>query len=111
MIAFYLHPRLLDRDLGAVLEVRKVPTRTVHDWIYSKSLISKWLIFDKSLTTQDVLSNVPSKFQDVHVDRHTMSMGTPFEISMDHVKMCYCEERASKGKKHVAYNPKDKGSG
>ena len=40
-----------------------------------------------------------------------MSMGTPFEISMKSMKLCYHEERASKGKKHITYNTKDNGSG
>ena len=107
----YLHPSLGNRDPSVVSDVHKVPARTVQNWISSKSMIPKWLSFAKPLTTQDILSSVPRKFQDTHVDRHKTSMVTPFEISMKSMKSCCCEEKAPKGKKHVAYDTKDKGSG
>ena len=110
IILFYLHPRLGNRDPSVVSDVCKVPARIVQNWISSKSMIPKWLSFAKSLTTQDILSSIPSKFKDEHVDRHRKGLGTPFEISMKSVKLGYYEERASKGKKHVVCDPKDNGS-
>ena len=110
IVMHYLHPRLGNRDPSVVSDVCKVPARTVQNWISCKSMIPKWLSFAKSLTTQDTLSSIPSKHEDAHVDRCRKRLGTPFEMSMKSVKLDHYEERASKGKKHVACDSKDNGS-
>ena len=73
----------------------------------AKIMMPKWLSFARSLTLADVLSSTPSSSQEIYVNRHRSSLGTPFEMTMESIKFQNYVNRVEDPCEHAVYNPVD----
>ena len=70
-------------------------------------MMKKWLSFPRSLTLADVSSSMPTSSQEIYINRHRSSLGTPFEMTMKSIKFQNYVNRVEDPCEHTVRNPVD----